>query len=119
MKICIIALLVIVGIKARGQATTDSLYIVTYTTGGNWDASKAPHEQRYFAEHSANLAALRKTGIIKMGARYGDKGIIVIAAPSRKVAHELVHADQAVANNLFDADIQRFNVFYDGCLARQ
>jgi len=104
--------------QVRAQAPTDSLYIVTYTTGSAWDSVKAPQEQRYFAEHSRNLAALRKTGIIKMGARYAEKGIIIIAAPSGKVAYELIHADEAVANHLFNADIQKFNVFYDGCITK-
>jgi hypothetical protein len=118
MKMCIIALLVMAAIQVRGQALTDSLYIVTYTTGHSWDASKMPNEQRYFSEHSANLAALRKTGIIRMGARYADKGIIVIAVPSMKIAYELIHADQAVANQLLDADIQKFKVFYEGCITK-
>jgi hypothetical protein len=90
----------------------DSLYIVTYTTGSSWDASKKPGEQTYFKEHSANLSSLRKAGTIKFGARYTDKGIIVIVARSLKDAKDLINADLAVANKLFDADVQKLSVFY-------
>lgn len=56
----------------------DSLYIVTFTTGSSWDFSKRPDQQVYFKEHSANLSRMRKEGKIRLGARYADKGIIVI-----------------------------------------
>lgn len=65
-----------------------------------------------------NLSSLRKAGTIRMGARYAEKGIIVIAAASLKAARELVNADQAVINKLFNADVQKLNVFYDGCITR-
>ena len=50
-----IGCLFFVSAKAQETKPADSLYIVTYTTGPAWDASKAPHEQPYFKEHSANL----------------------------------------------------------------
>ncbi len=68
---------------AKAQvASPDSLFIVTYTAGSTWDPAKKPNEQPYFKEHSANLSSLRKSGSIKFGARYAEKGIIVIAAKS-------------------------------------
>jgi hypothetical protein len=91
---------------------TDSLYIVTYTTGSAWDTSKKFHEQSYFKEHSANLSALRKVGTIKFGARYADKGMIVIRAASFQAAKDLINADLGVINKLFNADVQRLNAFY-------
>jgi hypothetical protein len=96
----------------------DSLYVVTYTTGSSWDMNKPPHEQTYFKEHSARLGQLRKEGVIKFGARYGEKGMIVIAASSSTAANDIVHVDQAVINKLFVADVQKLNIFYDGCLER-
>src|SRR5687767_11426774 len=100
-----------ISFRTKAQSA-DSLYIVTYTTGSAWDASKKPHEQMYFKEHSANLSALRKSGVIRFGARYADKGIIVFSAPTFAKAKELIDADQAIANKLFYADVQRLNVFY-------
>lgn len=121
MKFIVLTLL-LAGLGSLGlQAQTtppDSLYIVTYTTGSLWDTAKAPQEQTYFKEHSANLARMRKEGTIKLGARYADKGIIVIHARTLAAAKELIHADVAVANKLFSADIQKFNLFYEGCVER-
>lgn len=116
MKTFFTILFLCVGFGINAQTTSDSLYIVTYTTGTLWDANKAPNEQPYFKEHSANLSKLRKEGIIKLGARYADKGMIVIAANSFIVAKELILKDEAVSKGLFNADIQRFSVFYDGCV---
>jgi hypothetical protein len=100
-------------------APADSLFIVTYSLGELWDKSKGPGEQPYFKEHGARLGQLRKDGVIKFGARYSDKGMIVIAAPTFVKASEIVNADAAVQNKLFVADLQRLNIFYDGCLERR
>lgn len=99
-------------------AKPDSLYIVTYTTGLSWDLGKPASDQPYFKEHSANLGKLRKDGVITAGARYADKGIIFIKASSFQAAKEIVFADLAVANKLFNADVQKLNVFYDGCIEK-
>jgi hypothetical protein len=94
-----------------GQSV-DSLYMVTYTTGPLWDSAKKPQEQTYFKEHSANLSALRKSAAIRFGARYAEKGIILISAKSLLDAKAIIQADVAVINKLFNADIQKLNVFY-------
>ena len=96
----------------------DSLYIVTYTTGSAWDVSKNPGEQIHFKEHSMNLSSWRKSGMIKFGARYSDKGIIVITAATMKEVTTLITSDPAVSNKLFNVDIQKLNVFYDGCIGK-
>lgn len=100
-------------------ASSDSLYIVTYSLGELWDQSKSPGEQQYFKEHGARLGQLRKEGVIRFGARYSDKGMIVIAAPTFVKAKEIITADVAVQNKLFTVDVQRLNIFYDGCLERR
>jgi hypothetical protein len=105
-------------LSANAQAT-DSLYIVTYTTGPSWDVNKPPHEQPYFKEHSARLGQLRKEGVIRFGARYAEKGMIVISASTRETARKIIFEDQAVANKLFEVDVQKLNIFYDGCLERK
>jgi uncharacterized protein YciI len=102
--------------RAQENLKRDSLYVVTFTTGAAWDVAKAPQEQNYFKEHSANLSKLRKEGLIKLAARYADKGIIVVAASSILEARKRINSDPAVINKLFDADIQKLLVFYDGCM---
>jgi len=103
---------------AQGDPPVDSLYIVTYAIGPAWDNTKPPNEQPYFMDHSANLGKLRKEGVIKAGVRYAEKGIIFITASSLQTAREIVFADQAVVNKLFKAEVQKVNVFYDGCIER-
>jgi len=114
-KILHLTLLLSMTYLAQGQST-DSLYAVTYTTGLAWDMNKSPNDQQYFKEHSARLSQLRKDGIIKAGARFGAKGLIVISAKSLSAAKEIVLADVAVINKLFVAEVEKMNVFYDGCL---
>lgn len=103
---------------AQETAMPDSLFIVTYTTGPAWAADKSPGEQTNFKEHSANLSAWRKEGVIKFGARYSDKGIIFISARSMQAVKERINGDPAVANGLFRADIQRLQPFYYGCVEK-
>jgi hypothetical protein len=121
MKITLIILTLLISASSYGQSPTkqiDSLYIATYTSGSAWDQSKGPNEQPHFKEHSARLGQLRKDGVIKFGARYGDKGSIVIIAKNFTAAKEIIHADVAVINKLFTVDIQKLNIFYEGCLER-
>lgn len=119
MKKIITTLLTVIVLTVSAQAQPkDSLYVVTYTTGSSWDVNKPPHEQPHFKAHSARLGQLRKDGVIKFGARYGEKGMIVISAITYSAAKEIIAIDSAVINKLFAADVQRLNIFYDGCLER-
>lgn len=98
--------------------SADSLYIVTYTVGTAWDQSKKPNEQVYFKEHSAFMGKLMKESVTKFGARYADKGIIIIGAASMQKAKELILSDVAVINKLFAADVQKVNVFFNSYTAQ-
>lgn len=119
MKTIFVILCIVFTHFANAQTQpADSLYIVTYTTGSAWDVSKKPNEQLYFKEHSANLSSLRKSGVIQFGARYAEKGIIVIKAATFQKAKEIITADVSVVNKLFNADVQKLNVFYDGCVSK-
>ena len=120
MKYIITIVVISFSLTAGAQTTSlsDSLFVVTYTTGTAWDHTKAPGEQPYFKEHSANLSKLRKEGVIKAGARYGEKGMIFISAKSLSLAKDIILSDPAVIHKLFEADIQKLMVFYDGCIER-
>ena len=119
MRILIIPFLLTISGASLGQTNvSDSLFVVTYTTGKAWDKTKAPAEQNYFKEHSATLSKLRKEGIIQVGMRFAEKGMILVKAPTFAAARELITSDPAIVNQLFQADIQRVNVFYDGCVER-
>lgn len=103
---------------AQDSQSADSLFIVTYTTGPAWDTTKPPNEQANFKEHSANLSAWRKAGIIRFGARFADKGIIFLTERSLQAARERITGDQGVASGLFVADVQPLSPFYYGCIEK-
>jgi uncharacterized protein YciI len=104
-----------VAAQAEPQAPA-SLFAVEFRVGPKWDASKKPHEQTHFREHSANLKRLRDSGHLLVGARYADKGFLVIAAESEASARALVEADPSVSGQTFAYDLHPFNVFYAGCV---
>ena len=78
--------------------------------------TKKPHEQAYFREHSANLKRLRDGGVLFLGARYSDIGLVVVAAETEAGARALVEVDPSVQNQIFTYAIHPFHVFYSGCL---
>lgn len=101
---------------AAGPET--SLYAVEFRTGPAWVADKPPNAQAHFAEHSANLRRLRESGALRIGARYADKGLVVIEAVSLDAAREMVDADPSIAAGTFVYEIHEFSLFYEGTLTR-
>jgi uncharacterized protein YciI len=97
---------------------TTTLYVVHFTTGPAWDATKLPNEQQGMREHSANLARLRNEGKLITGARYkdsqADKGMIVLRAASIADVEAMLARDPMVAEKRFTADIAEFRPFYAG-----
>ena len=68
------------------QANKTETFAILYTTGEAWDTTKQFHEQKFFAEHSAHLGALRKEKRITLGGRYSDTGLILLKAKDEKEA---------------------------------
>jgi uncharacterized protein YciI len=94
-----------------------NLYAVEIKTGPAWDASKATHEQIHFREHSANLKNLRDQGKLVLGARYGDRGLIVVESPTEAEARAMFDQDPSIAAKVFAYTLFDFNVFYGGSVA--
>lgn len=92
------------------------LFAVEFRTGPRWDHAKPAHEQAHFREHSANLKKLRDGGHLLLGARYSDKGFLVMTGTSAAAVKELLDADPAVQNQTFAFDLHDFRVFYAGCV---
>lgn len=90
------------------------LFAAIFKTGPKWDAAKAPGEQAFFRDHSANLAKLRAAGAVVLGARYADVGLVVVSAATEAEARKLFDADPSVAAGTFSLDVHRFSVFYPG-----
>ncbi len=100
-------------------AAKKMLFIAIFSLGPSWQAAKPAHEQAYFKEHSANLKKLRAEKKILVGARYSDKGVIIIAAANEQEARVLVEPDPMVANKVFNLELHQFNPFYKGCIDPQ
>jgi uncharacterized protein YciI len=90
------------------------LFAIEITIGAKWDQSKPPQEQLYFRDHSSNLKKLRDSGALIMGARYSDKGLVVLAAKDETSARAMMDDDPSIRAEIFKYQIHSFNVFYGG-----
>ena len=95
------------------------LFAAEIKMGPAWEQGKPPHEQRYFREHSENLKRLRDEGRLVMGARYSDKGLVVLQATSIEEARTWMQQDPAIQHGVLTCEIHPFNVFYPGTLERK
>ena len=94
----------------------ENLYAVEITIGPAWDKAKSPNEQAHFREHSANLKRLREQGSLVLGARYSDKGFVVLKASSEQDARAMMLQDPSVQSGVFKFELHEFNVFYPGAV---
>lgn len=92
----------------------DKLFLVVFSLGPAWDKAKPPPEQTAFREHGANLKRLRDAQRIAMGARYADKGMIVLRAASEAEARAEIAADPGVKAGIFTFELDEMRVFYPG-----
>lgn len=109
--------LAVLAAQTPPAAPAPRLFAVTFTTGPAWDAAKPPAEQAHFREHSANLARLRREGLLLLGARYADKGLIILRAESEEAVRAQLVPDPSVAAGVFHAQVDAFNPFYHGSTA--
>lgn len=103
---------------AAAEAAKLRLFAVEVKVGPNWDSTKSPNEQAFFAEHSANLKRLRDADHIVMGARYSDVGLIIFAAGSAEEVREMMSQDPSMAAGTFKYEVHSFNVFFPGTVNR-
>ena len=106
-----------VSAQAASAAGPDKpLFAVEFRLGPRWDAARPVHEQLHFREHSANLKRLREEGLLRVGARYADKGFIIIAAASEQEVRREIDKDASVQAQVFAYEVHAFQVFYPGAL---
>lgn len=103
---------------ASAAAVPGRDFLVVFSLGPQWLAGKPPGEQPSFREHGQNLKRLRDAGRIVLGARYADKGMIVLRAESEAAARAELEADPGVRAGIFTFDLNELRVFYDGYLGR-
>ena len=120
-----VAVLLVAAISCVSAQTTSpanvpepavNLYAIEIRVGAGWDSTKPPNEQAYFREHSANLKRLRDEGRLVLGARYSDKGLVVVRAASEQEAHAMMAEDPSIRAKVFAYELHPFNVFYGGSM---
>ena len=116
MKILLGLLLLCAAAGARSQEPPARLFIVHFSTGPAWDAAKSFNEQQHAQGHSQNLARLRREGALLIGARFADKGMIVLRSASEAAARAEIDKDPTVQARVFIYDIAPFQPFYEGCV---
>jgi uncharacterized protein YciI len=109
------------GAVAQAQPTTSPsnealLFAIEITVGAKWDSSRPAHEQPFFREHSSNLKRLRDAGALIVGARYADKGLVVLAASDEEQARAMMDEDPSIKAQVFRYQIHPLSVFYGGVL---
>lgn len=97
-----------------GAASELPLFAIEIKVGPKWDPSKPPQEQAFFREHSSNLRRMRETGLLVVGARYSDKGLVIVAAPTAAEVRAQMDQDPSIAAGTFVYEVHPFNVFYSG-----
>lgn len=102
---------------AAASAPAGLLFAVEIQTGPAWDPARPPHEQAHFREHSAHLRRLREQGVLVLGARYSDKGLLVLRAADEEQAHAWLRDDPSLRAGVFRYALHEMRVFYGGALA--
>jgi len=100
----------------QDSAAKKLFFIAIYALGPAWQTDKPAHEQAYFKEHGENLKKWRAEKKIVLGARYSDKGMIIISAADEKDARSMLENDPMVMNKVFNLELYPFSPFYKGCI---
>ncbi len=93
------------------------LYAIRLTIGPAWDTAKSPNEQAGMKEHSANIARLRRDGVLVFGARFGDTGLLVLRVPDETAARAQFADDPSIATGVFKAQVDIYSPFAHGSTA--
>ncbi len=109
----------LLSVSADERVPDEQLFIIHYTTGTAWLPDAPFSDQPHAREHSENLRRLREAGRLILGARYDDKGIILLRAPSEAEARAQIERDPAIGAGVFTYELSPFLPFYDGCVERQ
>ncbi|QPF75585.1 hypothetical protein G8A07_23495 [Roseateles sp. DAIF2] len=99
---------------AQEAPPAERLFAVEIRTGAAWDQAKPATAQPHFRAHSEHLARLRAEGRIAMGARYGDKGLLVLRAAGPDEARALMDADPSMQSRTFGYELHEMRVFQPG-----
>lgn len=102
---------------AARTETPTKLFAIQFTTGPAWN-SPAEVKDPLFKQHSDNLQRMRREGLVQFGARYGEKGLVVVHARDEAAVRAQVAQDPSVAAGLFVAEVHEFRPFFHGTTHR-
>lgn len=114
MKTAFIALLTLATVLAAQPTPPPKMFAVRLTTGPAWDAAKSPNDQSGMREHSANIARMRRDGVVVLGARFGEVGLVVLRVPDAAAATAQFAADPTIAAGVFKLQVDAFAAFAHG-----
>ena len=103
---------------AASAPAPKQLFAVEIRTGPQWNTALPPNQQPLMREHSAHLRKLRDEGRIRIGARYGEVGLVVLEAANIEEARSWMEADPSMRGGTFRFEIHPFGVFYGGSVGR-
>ena len=103
---------------AASGAVSRGLFAVQIRTGPQWNTALPPNQQAHMREHSAHLHKLREEGRLRIGARFGEVGLVVLEATTIDEARAWMEADPSMRGGTFRYEIHPFSVFYGGAVAR-
>jgi ketosteroid isomerase-like protein len=98
-------------------AAPPALYAIRLTKGPAWDEAKGPNEQAGMREHSANVARMRREGVLVHGARFGELGLLVLRVPDEAAARQQFEPDPTIASGVFHFQVDRYAPFAHGTTA--
>jgi ketosteroid isomerase-like protein len=110
----LVGLLFATVLAAQSPPAAPKMFAVRLTTGPAWDAAKAPNDQAGMREHSANIARLRREGVLVLGARFGELGLLVLRVPDAAAATAQFAPDPTIAAGVFKLQVDAFTPFAHG-----
>lgn len=90
------------------------LFAVRLTKGPAWDEAKGTNDQAGMREHSTNIARLRRAGLLVLGARFGEVGLLVLRLPDEPAVRAELAPDPTIAAGIFAVQVDRFAPFAHG-----
>jgi hypothetical protein len=93
------------------------MFAVRLSKGPAWDEAKSPNEQTGMREHSANIARMRRDGLLVLGARFGELGLLVLRLPDESAVSAQLAPDPAIAGGVFKVQTDVFMPFAHGTTA--
>lgn len=100
------------GPHAQDAEIEGRLFAVRFTVGPSWDEAKPFAEQKHAAEHSANLRRMREEGLVVLGGRFADIGMIVVQAPDASTVRAQLARDPSLEAGTFRVTVDEYRPFF-------